>query len=462
VSPFTPLTAIQQRLAEGVPIGRGDEATVRRLWWAALETLQEDILLPMDVAGGLWMASPLPALYEPILLTRLQGWVWAPKELDHLPPPVSSLLPPGHGGPKPRGGASTISRYQHLPLRPEDGHDPLLLIITPAVQIALALHGQAEERHLLMRSDPETLGDLLRLLDQRLRHEDPAKANALRQALADLGPLRSNDELGQLFWPRLAERIAAMAPSLTLQPIANEPGKAAPREGSVEGPGGEISLLEALTHEVRTPLATIRTLIRSLLRRSDLASVVIKRLRQIDAECTEQIDRFGLIFHAVELERQPHETASLARTDLGNMLEMLGPAWNQQLERRGIQLHLDLTPNLPAVLSDPGRLEPMLGGLIDRSSRGLPPGGCLFLQLRAAGHRLKLQILSQGPEAAGIDATTPEQTAELGPVLSWNPSTGSLQLSQGATQRMLASLGGRLTNRRDRGLTVFFPIDDRT
>ena len=41
------------------------------------------------------------------------------------------------------------------------------------------------------------------------------------------------------------------------------------------------------------PLATIRTLIRSLIRRSDLPDLVQQRLRQIDSECNEQIDRFG-------------------------------------------------------------------------------------------------------------------------------------------------------------------------
>ena len=74
----------------------------------------------------------------------------------------------------------------------------------------------------------------------------------------------------------------------------------------------EISLLEALTHEIRTPLATIRTLIRSLLRKQDLSKVVEKRLKQIDIECTEQIDRFGLIFNAVELERSKPEQVNLA------------------------------------------------------------------------------------------------------------------------------------------------------
>ena len=55
------LTTIQQRLAKGVTPGRVDEATVRRLWWAALDTLQDDILLPMDPEKGLWLAAPLPA-----------------------------------------------------------------------------------------------------------------------------------------------------------------------------------------------------------------------------------------------------------------------------------------------------------------------------------------------------------------------------------------------------------------
>ena len=43
-------------------------------------------------------------------------------------------------------------------------------------------------------------------------------------------------------------------------------------------------------------------------------------------------------------------------------------------------------------------------------------------------------------------------------VLSWDPSTGSLQLSQDATRQMMASLGGRYQPKRDRDITVFFPV----
>ena len=37
-------TDLRQRLAQDVPQGRCDEIGVRRLWWAALETLQQDLL----------------------------------------------------------------------------------------------------------------------------------------------------------------------------------------------------------------------------------------------------------------------------------------------------------------------------------------------------------------------------------------------------------------------------------
>jgi BRCT domain type II-containing protein len=51
-----------------------------------------------------------------------------------------------------------------------------------------------------------------------------------------------------------------------------------------------------------------------------------------------------------------------------------------------------------------------------------------------------------------------EQRELVGPVLSWNPTTGSLQLSRQATQRLFHRLGGRLTERNGSGLTVFFPV----
>ena len=453
-TPLVTIQALQKRMAQGVPQASCSEAAVRRMWWAALDTLQSDILLPMNLTRGLWLSSPLPALYEPKLLKKFQGWVWAPNNLLNLTNPSIALLPPSQSGSIESHNDS--SDYERLTLLEEDGNDPLLIVITPEIQIALALEGKCHERKLLMRSDPETLSDLLTLLDNRLNNENVEEANNLRNALGEMGQLKTNDDLSKVFWPLLSQRLADIAPSLNIQTLPDN----LINDHKSTSKNNEISLLEALTHEIRTPLATIRTLIRSLLRKKDLPRVVEDRLNQIDIECTEQIDRFGLIFNAVELERSKPRETNLALTDLGKMLTMLFPVWSNQLERKGLKLILDITPDLPKVLSDSEGLELMLTGLIDRNSRGLQTGGELTLKLRPAGQRLKLQILTQLSTTTHFEISESCSNEEIGPVLSWNPSTGNLQLSQAATQRLLKSLGGRLTNRRDKGITIFFPISE--
>ena len=452
------LTQLRQRLAVGVPPGCGSEDGVRRQWWAALATLQEELLeihaQRPEHLSGLWLAAPLPALYEPLLLAQLDGWIWAPAELSTLVPAPAPLLP----GARPNrsdAGQRPPERFRRLPLEPDDGTDPLLVVITPELQVALAVAGGPEARQLLVRFEPQVLTDVLTLLDRRLQRQGAGEARILRRALHSLGPLRSDSERGLRFWPRLAERLATMAPSLTLQPLSERRGNRAVSQ--------ELALLEALTHEVRTPLATIRTLIRSLLRRRDLPEVVRQRLEQIDGECSEQIDRFGLIFLAAELQRQPAaETpagaTALARTDLSALLEQMRELWTRQLSRRGLVLELVIAPELPPVLSDPGRLETTLGGLIDRFSRSLASGSTVRVSLQPAGARLKLHLSSHGA-SSGVDQNPAgHHRALVGPVLSWNPTTGSLQLSRQATQQLFARLGGRLAERGDNGLTVFFPV----
>ena len=453
-APKVTIQSLQKRMAQGVPPTSCSESAVRRMWWAALDTLQSDILLPMNLTRGLWLSSPLPALYEPKLLKKFQGWVWAPKDLLNLTNPSVGMLPPSKSFSIDINNDST--NYERLTLLEEDGNDPLLIVITPEIQIALALEGECKNRKLLMRSDPETLSDLLTLLDNRLNSENIEQANNLRNALGKMGQLKTNDDLSKVFWPLLSKRLADIAPSLNIQTLPDNIIK----DQKSTSNNSEISLLEALTHEIRTPLATIRTLIRSLLKKKDLPGVVENRLKQIDIECTEQIDRFGLIFNAVELERTKPEQTNLALTDLGKMLAMLSPVWSNQLERKGLKLILDITPDLPKVLSDSEGLELMLTGLIDRNTRGLQAGGELTLKLRPAGQRLKLQILTQFSAIDNSEMSENVSNEEIGPVLSWNPATGNLQLSQAATQRLLKSLGGRLTNRRDSGITIFFPISD--
>ena len=55
MKPLVTIQTLQKRMARGVPHASCSESAVRRMWWAALDTLQSDILLPMNLTRGLWL-----------------------------------------------------------------------------------------------------------------------------------------------------------------------------------------------------------------------------------------------------------------------------------------------------------------------------------------------------------------------------------------------------------------------
>jgi K+-sensing histidine kinase KdpD len=291
------------------------------------------------------------------------------------------------------------------------------------------------------------------LIDAKLNQENYEEAINFRNAIKNLGDLNINNEFEKSFWPSLSIKLANLIPKLSVQNAVKNDDK--------NDQLTEAKLLQAISHEVRTPLATIRTLISSTLRKYNMDESMRNRLIQIDNECNEQIDRFGLIFNAAELVSNDISPPNqLARINLGEIFYKLSPVWSKQLKRRGISIEIDIPKQLPEILSDSEKLELMLRGLIDKNTRGLREGSSLILELRPAGQKLKLQLKVKKFDTGKNEIFNTENGSDIGPVLNWNPQTGSLQLSQVATQKLLASLGGHVTQRRDTGLTVFFPIAD--
>jgi signal transduction histidine kinase len=228
----------------------------------------------------------------------------------------------------------------------------------------------------------------------------------------------------------------------------------------------EVELLQAIAHEVRTPLATIRTLTRLVLKRPNLDPVVVKRLETIDAECTAQIDRFGLIFRAVELEMsQAKNATNLTATSLGEVLQNSIPRWQNAARQRNHTLEVIVPKKLPAVVSDPTMLDQVLTGLIENFTRTLMSGSHIQVGVTLAGDRVKLQLESKHPDDAEGEsnftaANTPLQS--IGPLLMVQPETGSLSLNLSVTKNLFRAAGGRLVIRQrpQKGevMTVFLPL----
>jgi signal transduction histidine kinase len=222
----------------------------------------------------------------------------------------------------------------------------------------------------------------------------------------------------------------------------------------------EVDIIKAITHEVRTPLTTIRMLVRSLKRRKDISTEIKMRLDRVDDECTEQIERFNLIFEAAQLDNYP---IILEATQIESILSDGFMRWQDHAGRRQISLEMIIPDEIPPISSNSLLLSQVLNGLVDRLVRSFPPDSSIQLILTNAGDYLKLQFQSQVMRQD--DGDLPLLKA-VGQWLMLQPETGTLSLSLPTTKTLLRALGGKLTVRMHSStavydgeiLTIFLPF----
>lgn len=414
-----------------------------RQWWAAIasatDLLREDWpSLRAAPSPGLLMCGPLPVLGDQALLEVLQPWIWMPEVWYRgLALPAPCL---------PGSESSATVMPQVLALADDDplALEQFCLLLTPALSLVLC-YRDGDRPSFQFSFEPEVLRHCALMLWQRTVRVAPAQARWLQARLTALPPVEINLGMASAFMHRMLGHLEA-------QDAVPVPAAAAGRSDHED-----VELVQALAHEVQTPLTTIRTLTRSLLRRSELSGAARQRLESIDQECSEQIDRFGLIFRAAEIDRQEPTAPPMARTALADLLAEALPRWQRQAERRSIQLQLHLPDALPAVVSDAALLAQALGGLMDRCTRNLPGGSCLALGAECLNGQLKLTLRTQASEQRDT------QARELGRLLVFRPQTGSLGLNLQTTRQLFQRLGGRLTVQQlsptEEQLTVFLPLE---
>ena len=238
-------------MIKGVQTIYVDDDTSRRMWWASLEVIQKDFLSQNYKQGGIWVASPLPAFNDKKFLNQLHGWLWSPEGFPYFQNENAGFLPVNNSE-KIKKDFDLVSNYKVLNLCQEDGYEPFLMIITPNFQCVLSIVGEKDKKILLMKCDEESLKLSIELMHAKLNQENYEEGVKFRNAINNLGNLNINNQFEKLFWPILSAKLANITPNHNIQnSVKND-------EKNVQIT--EAKLLRAISHEVRTPLATIRTL----------------------------------------------------------------------------------------------------------------------------------------------------------------------------------------------------------
>ncbi len=475
----------------------GARQRAQREWQGAIAALtrllQQTLpasVSPSELPQALLITGPMPILSDASLLQRLSTWTMSTTAFN-----LTTLLPfraiPGQ---TQQAEVVESKAFTTLPLIPGDPltTEQFCFVLTPSFSLVVVLgEGWKGEPVLLFSFLPEVIERTWEILRPRVLMLSAHHLAMLDQIVQNLTPVAPDYHTVMQFsrWlleylpePREENRSLRIEVPHREVGAVNTPTSTAdgePEEVRTTAKALDVELLQAIAHEVRTPLTTIRTLTRSLLRRTDLPASVIQRLESINHECNEQIDRFGLIFRAVELETAAptYSPLSLTRTSLAQVFQQVVPQWQKQAAQRGLVLDVVLPPIMPAVVSDPNLLDKALTSLVERFTRNLPAGSHIQIDAALAGDQLKLQLQSQ-VEAATPAASCGEQTLNqavpaqrgsqsplksLGQLLMFQPETGSLTLNLAATKNLFHSLGGKLTvrERPQQGeiLTVYLPLE---
>ena len=503
------------RNADGLPMssdtqppqgcrGKAASSAAETEWRAAIATLAQVIkTLPRPTAvekkasslpDGVVLSGPLPLFNATDLGQRLETWVVTPQ-------PLADALNGQQFLPSARKFAQPLMSpaIRALPLKLEN---PLLterfcLAVTPTFSVGLVLGQPLGDGCRFQYSfDPQVLlkiwqhvrshisgkvTDRLDGLDAQIARlvaePDYRLVTRFTQELLAHLPHRSHNTADLTPPDRSNVRLASWSDNhrKTVNAVSDVPDHAGAGQTDLEqssiGQGEQdTELLQAMAHEIRTPLTTIRTLTRSLLRRKDVSAEIRKRLSRIDQECTQQIDRFNLIFQAVELETTQSDRlrSSLTPIALNQIFQDSIPRWQQQAQRRNVSLDVTLPPNLPRITSDPALLNQVLTGVVEWFTQCLPAQSHIQMRVMLAGHQLKLQFAAESnimDEPSDSSEAGRKPLKSLGQLLMVAPETGGLSLNLDATKNLFHFLGGKLTVRQkpQQGevLTVFLPLDTR-
>ncbi|MBE9069536.1 HAMP domain-containing histidine kinase [Leptolyngbya cf. ectocarpi LEGE 11479] len=407
--------------------------------------------------AGLLISGPFPVLDAPELTIQLSNWVFIPPPLDQLSQAFSQLMPADEKPLVETAAARILPLMEGDPLAGEQ----FCLLLTERFSVVLVLGRDAEDELRFQFSfTPAVISQVWQLLRSRIVLTTPKQLDFIDPLVKTFTPTEPDYRIVSQFSRWLLSSLPAPKSNPVVERIISPPDES--HSSSSSDPYGlDTELLKAMAHEIRTPLTTIRTLTRSLIRRQDLVDKAKQRLQQIDNACTQQIDRFNLIFKAVELEAATQQAprSPLTATALSEIIQSAIPKWEQAAARRNLSLEVKLPTDLPMVASDPALLQQVLTGLVELFTHSVAQKGQIQLHVMAAGDQLKLEFQAEvGPVC---DQHRPALKS-LGKLLMFQPDTGGLSLNLQTTKALFTALGAKLTVReRPGGVTwmVFLPIE---
>jgi two-component system sensor histidine kinase KdpD len=155
-------------------------------------------------------------------------------------------------------------------------------------------------------------------------------------------------------------------------------------------------ILSAVSHDLRTPLATISASAQMLANTSDALSPSARRgvLNGIAA----QAERLGALVHRLQVMSRLESSNVQAELVLGDVADVVAAAARRSRERFGAQrLEIVAPRRLPLVRMDAVLLEQVFENLLENAAKFSPDDAPVRVELEAAGGSIRVLVEDQGP-----------------------------------------------------------------
>ncbi|WP_308208416.1 sensor histidine kinase [Paractinoplanes aksuensis] len=170
---------------------------------------------------------------------------------------------------------------------------------------------------------------------------------------------------------------------------------------AAEGDRVRSALLAAVSHDLRTPLASAKAAVAGL--RSDEVHFDEHDRRELLETADESLDRLAaLLANLLDLSRLQAGALAVHLTDVG--FDDVVPVALDELGPGGRRITVRLPEDLPAVLADPGLLDRVLVNVVGNALRYSPADCPPEITGRAIdGDRVELRVADRGPGIAPGD-----------------------------------------------------------
>ncbi len=154
------------------------------------------------------------------------------------------------------------------------------------------------------------------------------------------------------------------------------------------------ALLAAVSHDLRTPLASIKASATSLL--SDEVSWSPDAVKGFCQTISAETDRLNaLVGNLLDMSRLQTGVLHLTLRPVG--LEEVVFAALSSLSRNSSRIVVDVSESLPRVTADPALLERAVANLIDNALNWSPPEQVLRVEAGLCGDRIDFRVVDRGP-----------------------------------------------------------------